>query len=107
NYVYFLWALFYEAVFVVFIPIVLTELIFSSRRDHPWLRPWSAWMVGGILLLACFPAWYSCTWWARPLVFPVPVYNPPLTHVLAASLTIGALVFAALGPWRRALTWVS
>ena len=107
NYVYFLWALFYEAVFVVFIPIVLTELIFSSRRDDPWLRRWSAWMVGGILLLACFPAWYSWTQVARPLVFHVPVFHPPLAHVLAASLTIGALVFTALGPWRRTLTWIS
>jgi hypothetical protein len=107
NYVYFLWALFYEAVFVVFIPIVLTELIFSSRRDDPWLRPWSAWMVGIILVLACFPAWYSWTQIARPQVFHVPVYNPPLTHVLAASLTIIALLFAALGPWRRTLTPIS
>jgi fluoride ion exporter CrcB/FEX len=107
NYVYFLWALFYEAVFVVFIPIVLTELIFSSRRDDPWLRPWSAWMVGIILVLACFPAWYSWTQIARPHVFHVPVYNPPLAHIVAASLSIGALIFAALGPWRRALTGIS
>jgi hypothetical protein len=104
NYVYFLWALFYEAVFVVFIPIVITELIFSSRREDPWLRPWSAWMVGVILVLACFPAWYSWTQIARPNVFHVPVYNPPFPHVVAAALTIGALIFIALGPWRRALT---
>jgi hypothetical protein len=107
NYVYFLWALFYEAAFVVFIPIVLAELLFSSRRDDPWLRPWSAWMVGITLVLACFPAWYSWTQIARPQFFHVPVYNPPLTHVLAAIATIGALIFVALGPWRRALTGVS
>ena len=107
NYVYFLWALFYEAVFVVFIPVVLAELIFPARREDPWLRPWSAWMVGTILVLACFPAWYSWTQIARPHVFHVPVYNPPLTHVLAASLVIAALIFAALGPWRRALTGIS
>src|SRR6186997_699743 len=34
----FLWALGYEATFVVFVPIMLTELIFRSRRDEPWLR---------------------------------------------------------------------
>jgi hypothetical protein len=107
NYVYFLWALFYEAVFVVIIPIVITELIFSSRRKDPWLRPWSAWMVGIILVLACFPAWYSWTQIARPNVFHVPIYNPPLTHVLAAILAIAVLIFAALGPRRRALTGVS
>ena len=106
NYVYFLWALFYEAVFVVFIPVIVAELIFPTRRDDPWLRPWSAWIVGIIFVLACFPAWYSWTQIARPQVFHVPVYNPPLTHVLAAILTIGALIFAALGPRRRALVGV-
>lgn len=37
NYVYFLWALAYETVFVVFLPVVLTELIFPQRRDGLWL----------------------------------------------------------------------
>src|SRR3954449_9243788 len=37
NYVYFLWALVYEAVFVVFLPIYLVELIFSRRRDDVWV----------------------------------------------------------------------
>ena len=104
NYVYFLWALFYESVFVVLIPVMVSELIFSDRRNDPWLRRWSAWMVGIILVLACFPAWYSWTQIARPNVFHVPVYNPPLTHIVAAALAIVALIFAALGPKRRALT---
>lgn len=106
NYVYFLWALFYEAVFVVFIPVTLTELIFRSRREHPWLKPWSAWMVGIIFVLACFPAWYSWTQIARPKFFNVPVFNPPMAHVLLASLSMAALIFAALGPWRRSLAGV-
>src|SRR5690242_2906255 len=37
NYVYFLWALVYETVFVVFLPVYLVELIFPERRDGPWL----------------------------------------------------------------------
>ena len=107
NYVYFLWALFYESVFVVFVPIVLTELIFRSRRDVPWLKTWSAWMVGVILVLACFPAWYSWTQIARPHVFHVPVFNPPLIHVLLSSLTMVGLISAAIGPGRRAMTNVA
>ena len=107
NYVYFLWALFYEAVLVVFVPIVLTELMFRARREVPWLKTWSTWMVGIILVLACFPAWYSWTQIARPQVFHVPVFNPPLAHVLLASLTMVALIFAAIGPRRRALTSVA
>ena len=104
NYVYFLWALFYETVLVVFVPIMLTELIFRSRREVPWLKTWSTWMVGIILVLACFPAWYTWTQIARPHVFHMPVFNPPLVHVLLASLTMVALIFAAIGPRRHALT---
>jgi hypothetical protein len=92
---------------VVFVPIVLTELIFRSRRDVPWLKTWSTWMVGIILVLACFPAWYSWTQIARVQVFHVPAFNPPLIQVLLASLAIVALLFAALGPARRALTNVA
>ncbi len=103
NYVYFLWALFYESALIVFLPITLTELIFRSRRADPWLGKWSAWMVGIIFVFACLPAWYSWTQIARPHVFHVPVYNPPLTHLVLATLAIAVLLFAALGPFRRAL----
>jgi hypothetical protein len=37
----------------------------------------------------------------------VPVFNPPLVHVLLASLTMVALIVAAIGPARRALTNVA
>src|SRR5476649_1982981 len=37
NYVYLLWALAYETVFVIFAPIYLAELIFQRRRDGLWL----------------------------------------------------------------------
>ena len=33
NYEYFLWALFYEAVLVVMVPVMVTELIFEDRRE--------------------------------------------------------------------------
>ena len=37
NWVYFLWALGYESVWIVVLPIQLTELIFPARRDEPWM----------------------------------------------------------------------
>ena len=37
NWVYFLWALVYESVWAVVIPIQLAELIFPDRRHEPWL----------------------------------------------------------------------
>ena len=39
NYVYFLWALVYEAVFVVFLPVHLVELIFPESARRPLGQP--------------------------------------------------------------------
>ena len=38
NWVYFLWAIGYESVWIVILPVQLTELIFPALRDEPWLK---------------------------------------------------------------------
>jgi hypothetical protein len=101
NYLYLLWALGYEATFVVFVPIILTELIFRSRRDEPWLRLPGVIAVAVIFIAACFPAWYLWTQIARTKVFNVPVYHPPGETVSIALFTIVLLVLFAIGPSRR------
>jgi len=103
NYLYLLWALFYEAVLVVMVPVMLSELIFRSRREDPWLGRRSAIMVGVIFLLACIPAWYSWTQIARVQIFHAAPYSPPVAYIVAAFLAIALLLFAAIGPKRRAL----
>jgi hypothetical protein len=96
NYVYFLWALAYETVFVVLLPIVLVELLFPERRDDAWLSRVGLATVTVCFVIGGFFAWYTWTQHARPNVFNVPVFNPPLA-------AMGGLLFAALGPWRARL----
>ena len=103
NYVYLLWAMVYEAVFVVFVPVYLTELIFPSRRTGLWLSKGGMIVVAICFLLGALLAWFSWTQIARPKVFHVPVYHPPLTHILIAGVTIIALIFCGLGPFRELL----
>jgi hypothetical protein len=103
NYVYLLWALVYESVFVVFAPIYLAELIFRRRRDGLWLGKTAMVVVAAFFALGIFLAWFSWTQIARPKVFHVPAYNPPLTSVAIATAVIAALIFCALGPFRRSL----
>jgi hypothetical protein len=103
NYVYFLWALVYETVFVVFLPVVLTEAIFPRRRDDVWLSRGGLATVMVFFVIGCGFAWYSWTRIARPNVFHVPVYNPPVVATLIAVAAAGGLLFAALGPWRAKL----
>src|SRR6516225_7117852 len=92
NYVYFLWALVYEAVFVVILPIHLVELIFPDRREELWVSVAGLIVAAVLFFLGAFLAWYSWTQIARPSVFHVPAYNPPPGAILIAMSAIGGLI---------------
>jgi hypothetical protein len=101
NYVYLVWALIYEAVFVVFLPVLITELLFPARRAQPWMN-----LAGTIVTLILFVpasllAWYAWTHIARIRVFHVPAFDPPLGHVLIALAAMLVLVLLAFGPARH------
>jgi len=103
NYVYFLWALFYEAVLVVMVPVIITELIFRSRRADPWIGKTGAFLMGLLFLVACLPAWYSWTQFLRIKVLHLAPYSPPLGWIVAAAVTIALLIYFALGAPRSAI----
>jgi hypothetical protein len=103
NYVYLLWALVYESVFVVFLPIKLTELIFPSRREGAWVGLAGVIVTALFFAIGGFLAWFSWTQIARPKVFHLPAFDPPLVAVLTAAGLIVVLALAALGPARRAV----
>jgi len=100
NWVYFLWALGYESVWVVVLPIQLTELIFPARRDEPWLGTRGVVISTIVFVLASFVAWYSWRQVFVPRFFPELVYQVPLRSVIIALAAIVALAVAALGPQR-------
>jgi hypothetical protein len=96
NYVYFLWAAVYEAVLVVFVPVMLAEMLFPARRHARWLST-TGWAVQLVLFaIGSFFAWFTWTQIARVKVFHLPAYTPPLTYVLIAVGAIAALIVAAL-----------
>ena len=101
NYVYFLWALVYEAVFVVILPVHLVELMFPSRREELWVSKTGLVVTAVLFVLGSFLAWFSWTRIARSSVFRVPVYTPPLGAILIATAAIGVLIFLALGPYKH------
>jgi hypothetical protein len=104
NYEYFLWALFYEAVLVVMVPVMVTELIFPARRADTWLGPVGAIIMGSVFVLACIPAWYLWTQLVREVVLKLPHYSPPMGGVAAGVLAIALLVWLAIGPARAAVS---
>lgn len=105
NYVYLLWALLYETVFVVFIPVHLTELIFYSRSKDSWLGKWGVITIGLLFVLGGFMAWYTWTQIARVKVFHVPAYNPLLSYIIIAAVCIACLIFLAIGRVNKIHSW--
>lgn len=100
NYVYFLWALIYEPVFAVLLPVYLTELIFPERKNAPWMTRSGLFAVIPLFLVGAGLAWYTWTQIARVKVFHLPAYHPPVVAIVVASVAIASLVVAALAPSR-------
>jgi hypothetical protein len=69
----------YEAIWIVLVPIQVTELIFPAPecRDEPWLRKRGLAVSSVVFLVGSVVAWFLWTQNARPNVFHVPVYHPP------------------------------
>ena len=87
NWIYFLFMLGYECVWVVLVPVQITELLFGSRRQAPWLRNRGLLIAAILFLLGSRIAWYAWIKRVRPMIFHLPPYHP-------GALIIGSGVFA-------------
>jgi hypothetical protein len=98
NWVYLLSQLGYESVWAIMIPIQLTELIFPSRREDPWLGKWGITVAAIVYVVSSVVVWYL---WGQAVhrFAHGPGYEAPVRTVAIALAVIAALVFVALGPW--------
>jgi len=95
NWVYLLALLIYECVWVVLVPVEITELIYDRVRGQPWLKVPGLVISGAVFVVGSFIAWFLWTQRARPMVFHVPKYNPPARAIAIALACIMLLVFLA------------
>jgi hypothetical protein len=95
NWVYFLWALGFESVWVVLIPVQLTELLFPARRHERWMRTRGFVIASFGFVLGAFIAWYGWTQRARIMVFHMPPYSPPPLYLLIGVGAILLLILSA------------
>jgi hypothetical protein len=96
NWIYLLWALGYEGVWAVVLPIRLAELIFPVRRDERWLGTQGFIISVAVLVLASFVAWYSWTQVFVPQYLPESASRVPLRSVAIGAVVVAALVAIAL-----------
>ncbi len=92
NWLFFMYLLGYEIVWVVLVPILLTTLIFPERRDEPWLRARGLKLVALVFAAGSAGLWVLWTRFAVPLTFKQPIYNPPAWTVAAALLACALAV---------------
>ena len=91
NYVYALWALVYEAAWVVLFPTLVAELVFPDRRAETWLSKPMAVVLAVLFVLGAIMAWFAWTHIARVQTFHLAIYNPPRLALLAAIAVICGL----------------
>jgi hypothetical protein len=103
NSVYLLWALGYESVWVVLIPVQLTELLFPERRAQCWLRSRGLVIASVVFVLGAVLAWYGWTQQARVSIFHLPPYSPPPWYLSGAAGCIVILILVARGLPSRAV----
>jgi hypothetical protein len=101
NWEYFLWALGFESVWAVVLPIAMTEYLFPDRAKETWLGARGLAIAATVFALASFVAWYAWTQVFVPKFFPKSVYHPPAAALALALLAIVVLVMLALAPSRE------
>jgi hypothetical protein len=94
NWLYLLFMLGFESVWVVLIPVQVTELIFPNYRERPWLRTRGLIATCIAFIVGSRIAWYGWTQQARPRLHAAS-YHPPITLILIGLASIAALIFAA------------
>jgi hypothetical protein len=99
NWLYLLFMLGYESVWVVLVPVAVTELIFPARRTQPWLRTWGFLLACIIFLLGSCVAWYAWIKRARPNLHAAPYHTPRMTIAagLASIVLLGWMAYGIRG----------
>lgn len=96
NYVYALWALAYEAVWVVLMPTLVAEMVFPDRKTETWLSKTGLVIVGILFPIGAVMAWFGWTHIARVQTFHLPIYNPTPAEFAGALAVIAALFVWAI-----------
>jgi hypothetical protein len=94
NWLYFLFMLGFESVWVVLVPVQVTELFFPDRRELPWLRRRGVIATCIAFLVGCRIAWYGWTQRARPRLHAAP-YHPPMLAIVLGLASIAFLIASA------------
>jgi hypothetical protein len=95
NWIYFLFMLGYESVWVVLVPVQVTELLFPERRNDSWLRKWGIVRACWLFMVGSFMAYFGWVKRARIMILHMAPYQPRWTTLFAGVWTILLLAATA------------
>ena len=93
NWVYLLFMLGFESVWVVLVPVQVTELIFPTAANSHGCASAALSSTCIAFLIGSRIAWYGWTQQARPSLHAAP-YHPPAALILVGLAAIAVLIFA-------------
>lgn len=96
SWIYLLFQLGFESVWVVVVPVQLVELIYAERRSEPWLRRRGLMITSILFLVGGRVAWYGWNKRVRPMTFHLPPYHPSPYAFLAGLAAAIVLIAVAL-----------
>ncbi len=96
NWPFLVWALGYETVWGIAMPIQLVELTFPLHRTSAWLGVRGCVVATLLFMLGAAASWYNWTQLLAPDYVHLPVYLPPLLTVLCGWVVVLMCVIAGL-----------
>ena len=96
NWPFLVWALGYETIWGIAIPIQLGELAVPMHRTSPWFGARGCAVLTILFVLGAGVAWYNWTQITVPDFSHHQVYLPPLVTVLCGWVVVLALVLGAM-----------
>jgi hypothetical protein len=100
NWPYLLWALGYESVWAVALPILFVEWMYPDRRHGPWLSGTALTIAAVVFIAAGVIRWYGWTQVFVPRNFPAWAHRPSPITVVITLAAIVSLVGIALNATR-------
>lgn len=96
NWPFLVWALGYETLWGIAIPIQLSELAFPVHRTSPWFGARGCAVLTILFVLGAGVAWYNWTQITVPDFSHQQVYLPPLVTVLCGWVLVLVLVLGSV-----------
>lgn len=96
NWPFLVWALGYETIWGIAIPIQLSELAVPMHRTSPWFGARGCAVLTVLFVLGAGVAWYNWTQITVPDFSHQQVYLPPLVTVLCGWVLVLVLVLGAM-----------